>query len=157
MGLKEKAIGAYEEEKELIKESNIKEAETFAENALISLREILGDECGNIKIVVKRPGSTSFRVDGISFRVTSSQGYSDISVIKKCPICETESTFRVSNLKDIGRALVEPHHKYDCDRMLEIKKQMDDEKNGKIISTEERLLAALRDFIQENDHMCSSY
>src|SRR3989304_1652472 len=103
MGLKEKAIGAYEEEKELIKESNIKEAETFAENALISLREILGDECGNIKIVVKRPGSTSFRVDGISFRVTSSQGYSDISVIKKCPICETESTFRVSNLKDIGR------------------------------------------------------
>lgn len=157
MSLKEKAIEEYEREKALIKESNLKEAENFAEKALKALKDILGDECGDIKIIVKQPGATSFRVDGMLFRVTTSQGYHETNVVKKCPICETETTVRVLTLKDIGKALVEPHSKYDCDRMLEIKKELEDDKSGIVLSTEARLLEALRDFIKENDHMCSSY
>lgn len=156
MSLKEEAIEAYEKEKELIKESNLREAEKFAEKALHSLRDIIGNEYGNMEIVVKQPGATSFSVDGILFRVTSSHGYNEISVVKKCPICETVDTVRILNIKDIGKALVEPHSKYDCDRMLEIKKESDDGKNGVILSTEARLLEAMRDFVMENGHMCSS-
>ena len=157
MGLKERAIEEYEREKELVKESNLREAEKFAEKALHSLRDIIGNEYGDIEIVAKQPGSTSFRVDGILFRATTSQGYYEINVVKKCPICEIETTVRVLNLKDIGKAIVEPHSKYDCDQMIETKKRMEDEKNGMVLSTEARLLEAFRDFIRENDHMCSSY
>jgi len=156
MSLKEKAIEAYEKEKELIKESNLREAEIFAEKALKTLRDMIGEEYGNIKVVVKQPGATSFRVDGILFRVIASQGYYDINVIQKCPICEVEIATKVFNFKDIGKALVDLHNKYDCDRMFEIKKEMEDEKNGIVLSTEARLLAVLRDFIKENGHMCSS-
>lgn len=157
MGLKEIAIEEYEKEKELIKDSNLREAEKFAEKALHSLRDIIGNEYGDIEIVVKQPGATSFRVDGILFMVNTSQGYPIVSVVKKCSICEIENTVRVLNLKDIGRVLVEPHSKYDCDRMLETKKKLDDDKSGIILSTEARLVEVLRDFIKENDHMCSSY
>lgn len=48
MGLKEKAIESYEREKELTKESNIKEVEIFAENVLKSLENMLGSENGDI-------------------------------------------------------------------------------------------------------------
>lgn len=153
MGLKEKAIEVYEKEKELVKKSNEKEAENFAEKALKSFEEIFGAECGDIEIVEKKPWATTFSVDGILFRVTTSQGYNEINMVKKCPICEAVTTDRVLNIKDIGKALVEPHNKYDCDRMLEIKKEAGGGENGLVLSTEARLLEALKDFIRENDHM----
>jgi len=155
MGLKEKAVEAYETDKELTKKSIEKEAEIFAEKALKSLKDILGEECGNIEIVDKQPGATSFRVDGILFEVCASQGYPFVNVIVNCLICGNKINVRVFNIKDIGKALVEPHSKYDCDRALEIKKESDDEKNVLVLSTEARLLEALKDFIRENDCTCS--
>ena len=153
MGLREKAIDAYTRDRELIKESNIKEAENFARKALEELRKILGND-EDIIIVTKQPGATTFSADGISFRVTSSEGYHVVNVIITCPVCGAETVTRVSYIKDIGRALMEPHSKYDCDRMLEIKKA--NESGYNVLSTEERLLEAFKDFIRENDHMCSS-
>lgn len=157
MSLKEKAIELYEKEKKLTAESNAREAENFAKKSLEALKEMLGNEYSDIKIVVKQPGATSFRVDGILFRVATQQGYHVTNIIQKCPICETELDIRVLNLKDIGKALVEPHVKYDCDRMLEIKKEMEQEKNGIVLSTDARLLEAIRDFVKENETPCSYY
>lgn len=156
MGLREKAIGVYEREKDVAKVNRMKEADMFAEKALKYIREILGDgeeipdDCGDIIVLAKQPGSTSLRIDGILFSVSASDGYHHASAIKKCPVCGIEVDTMVFNLESLGKALVEPHNKYDCDRMLEIKKEMDDEKNGNIISTEGRLLLVLKDFVREN-------
>jgi hypothetical protein len=150
MGLKEKAFDAYKRDRELIDESNIKEAENFAIKSLERLREVLGND-EDIITVDKQPGATTFSVDGILFRVNSSDGYHVVNVVKKCSVCGTDNIAGVLDIKDIGRALAEPHSKYDCDRMLEIKKS--NESGDKVLSTEERLLEALREFIRENDNM----
>jgi hypothetical protein len=157
MSLKDKAIESYEKEKELKKKSEIKEAEKFAEEALKVLRDIIGGEYDNDVITLsKRPENISFSVDGVLFRATSSQGYPGIDIVVKCPECGTDIHSKVVYFGDIGRALAEPHFKYDCDQTIRLKKEMEDRKNGKVLDTNERLLEALRDFVNENDHMCSS-
>lgn len=169
MGLLERAIGAYKEEKKKIKEINEKEAEEFAKKALERLNEIITENdkssCyGNdnndirtisrkdIRTISRKPGCTDFLVDGIHFRVTySSHGYNDAYVIRICPMCRAEVSMCVLNLKDVGKALSEPHKKYDCDSTLEVNKL--NEEGIKILSTEEKLLEILREFIQENSQL----
>lgn len=151
MSLKEKSIELYEKHKELISESNLKEAERFAEDALKALREMLGSECGDIVTLDKQPGVTVFSIDGLLFRViVGSHGYPNINVLVKCPVCETDVSVEVVYIRDIGRALVEPHFKYDCEKVLRTKKQVTDDKNGVVLGNDERLLSALRDFVAEN-------
>ena len=147
MGLRENAIEAYKKERELIKERDKIEAETFSRRALDALKDIIGREYTDIKTVVEQHGATSFSIDSILFRVTSSQGYHVVNLVKTCPRCETETTVRVLNLKDIGMALVEPHSSYDCDKIIDMK---ENEEGVRVLSTEERLLETLRDFIREN-------
>ena len=54
MSLKEKAIEVYEKEKELRKESETKQVEKFADDALKALIGIIGEECGNITVLSKK-------------------------------------------------------------------------------------------------------
>lgn len=150
MNLKEKAIEVYEKEKELRKESEMREAEKFTEEALKVLRDIIGEGHDNIVTLSKLPGDISFIVDGILFRAGSNNGYPVINVVVKCDVCGSEIINRVVNIKDIGRALAEQHPKYDCDQVLRLKKEMEDRKNGKVLDVNERLVEALRDFVSEN-------
>jgi hypothetical protein len=158
MGLKEKAIEAFEIENESITEANMRKTEKFAENALQSLKDVIGNDYDigndcNIDIVDKQSWATSFIVDDLLFRVSASE----VHLVQTCPRCQAEITDRVLDIKDIGKALVRPHNKYDCDRITESRMKEEKEKNGVVLGTDERLLEALRDFIRENDHMCSSY
>jgi len=150
MNLKEKAVEIYEKEKELVKESEMREVGKFADEALKVLRDIIGEYCGDIITLSTLPDDISFRVDGILFRATSSCGHPNINVATKCPMCEAEIVSRVTSIRDIGRALAEPHFRYDCDKNIRLKKEYEDRKNGKILSTDERLLEAFRDFVSEN-------
>lgn len=154
MNLKERAIKEYEKEKVLIEESNAREAEKFAENALKALTDIIGEH-GNIVIVVdKQPYCTAFNIGEMLFRVSTSESYYVIYMIKKCPICESDISTRICDLKDIGKALVEPHSKYDCDQAIKISEKLKKMKDGHgrecELSTNEKLLEALRDFLLEN-------
>jgi hypothetical protein len=153
MSLKEKAIEMYKKQKESIKETELIEEEQFTKDALKVLIEIIGIEQENITIS-KHQGCIDFFTDGISFRASRSQGDPEINIMIKCPICETEIFSRVTQVRDIGRALVEPHFKYDCDQVIRLKKEIDDRKNGKVAGTEERLLSALREFISESSEAC---
>lgn len=148
MDLTERTITEYKKEKKLLEERRIKDVEIFADKALEELQNIIGVKCADITTVEKQLCSTSFMVDDLLFYVYKSECYYVVTMIKKCPICGTNISDRVLNLKDIGRMLVEPHNKYECDRAIGIK--MDNDRNGKVLSTEERLLVALKDFVQEN-------
>jgi hypothetical protein len=157
MGLKEKAIDSYKKEKELREQSEIRDAEKFAEEALKVLRDIIGGEYdSDVETLSKTPYNISFSVDGILFRATSSQGYPGINIVVKCPACGTDVYSKVVYFRDIGRALVEPHSQYDCDQAIRLKQEDSDRKNGRIMNTDERLLEALGDFVKEHDTPCSS-
>ena len=157
MDLKEKAIEEYKREKLLTEENYKREADNFAEKSLHVLRDIVGDNYGDIKIVTKMPGCTDFNVDGVLLRVVTSNGYPVVNIVHTCEKCGFNIESRVINLKDIGKALVEPHDKFGCDRIFKVKNDPDYDENAKVSITERRLLEAMKDFIRENDQMCSGY
>jgi hypothetical protein len=157
MDLKENAIELYEREKQLAEENNKREADNFAEKSLHVLRDIIGGNCDDIKVVTKMPGCTDFNVDGVLLRVVTSNGYPVVNIVHTCERCGIKIESRIINLKDIGKALVEPHNKFDCDRIFKLKNEPDYDENGKVTSYERRLLEAMKDFIRENDRMCSGF
>lgn len=154
VNLKERAIKEYEKEKVLIEESNAREAEKFAEKALKALTDIIGEQGNIVTVVDKQPYCTNFSVDGMLFRVSTSESYDVIYMIRKCPICESDISIRICDLKDIGEALVESHSKYDCDQAIKTSERLKKMKDGHghecELDTNEKLLEALRDFLLEN-------
>jgi hypothetical protein len=160
MNLKERAIDEYKKERKLIEESNAKDAEIFANKAIHALQDIIGVQRADIITVEKQPGCVSFRVDDILFRVTTSEGYHVVNIVQKCVVCGSDIYTRILDIEDIGKALTEPHFKYDCDQAVEIKKRLEKIKEenvgGKVLDVNERLISALKDFVAENDRMCSS-
>lgn len=157
MNLKESAMEVYEREKQLTEENYKREADNFAEKSLHVLRDIVEGHYDNMTIVAKVPGRTDFNVDGVSLRVVTSNGYPIVNIVKTCTRCGTETEERIVSLKDIGRALIHPHDKFDCDRFFKVKNDPDYDENAKISINEQRLLEAMKDFIRENDHMCSGF
>ena len=148
MSLKEKAVDAYKRKAEQERKENLKDAEFSAVAAEKILKERIG-EGFNIQIISKEPNATVFDVDGIKFVV----GIGDsICIIRKCEKCETEYSEyvppnfgdREKFFRDIGKIIVEPHNDYDCQRILEERCEKKEQ------TTEERLLDALKCFIQEN-------
>lgn len=154
MDLADRAIAEYKKEQKLREESNIKAAEIFAEDAIKELQNIIGVERDDITIVDKQLYYASFRVDDILFRVTTCECCYVVNMIQTCPTCGSEFGDRILNIKDIGRMLVEPHYKYDCEHALEMKKRMEKLKRendrGGILSTDEKLLTVLKEFVSEN-------
>lgn len=159
MNLRERATREYEKEKKLTDERNVEEAETFADKAVVELQNVLGVRRVDIMTVDKQPGYADFSVDDMLFRVSSSEYYYVITIIRKCSTCGSDFSTRILDLRDIGRSFIEPHFKYDCDQALKTKERLEKMKrenaDGDVLSTEERLLAALKDFVAENDHMRS--
>lgn len=147
MGLKEIAIRAYENEMKQTGEENLRQAESFAVLATEILKERIG-EGFSIQVISKDVSETVFDVDGIKFKV----GECDVYVVKNCPKCGAEYQEdlmrgfgdREKVFRYIGKILVGSHNDYDCGRFLE-------EKEGKKEpTTDEKLLHALKDFMQEN-------
>jgi hypothetical protein len=165
MGLKERSIDEYKKEQKLMKESNEKAAEIFADKAVYALQDIIGVRRVDIHTVDKQPCSASFLVDDLLFRVHTSEGYHVINMSRKCDVCGTDINTRIMGIKDIGEALIKPHDKFSCDQYLEEKERLErmkmervrmENEDEKMFITDRRLLAALKDFILENRHMCSS-
>jgi len=147
MGLKERAVEVHKKEKEREREENVQKAEQFIVQAKEILKERIGDEF-TAQVISKEPTMTIFEVDGIKFRVN----VHGVQIIKKCQKCGTEYYEDLMHyfgdqekvLQNIGKILSEPHNDYDCRRILE-------EKEGKKeLTADEKLLQALKDFIQEN-------
>lgn len=157
MGLREKAIELYEKEIQLAEENDVRIADNFAVKSLSALRDIIGEDYGDIKIVTKTPGSTEFNVDEILFRVRTSDGYPIVNIVKTCTRCGLEIEERVINLKGIGKALVKIHDKFDCDRIFNVKNDPDYDENAKVSVADRRFLEAMKDFIRDNDQMCSGF
>lgn len=160
MNLKERSIEEYKKERKLIEENNVEEAEIFADKAIHALQDIIGVQRADIHTVDKQPGFASFRVDDMLFMVTTSEGYHVINMICKCDVCGTDVNIRILDIKDIGKALTEPHFKYDCDQVMEMKKRLEkikeENEDWRSLDVNERLILALKDFVAENDHACSS-
>ncbi len=150
MDLTDRAIAEYRKEQKLIEDENARTAEAFADKAAYALQDIIDVRRADMIITDKRPYSTSFIVGDVSFQVSASEDYCVVNMIRRCSLCGSDVMSKVLNLKDIGKMLVEPHNKYDCDRVVEMKKK---EEGVGIMTSEERLLEALKDFIAENDHM----
>lgn len=144
MGLKEMAVAVYKKEKEREREENIQNAEKFVVRAKDVLIEKIGDKF-TIQVIAKESSKAIFDVDGIAFKVDQYGVY----IIKKCPKCVTEyceelPTFGNREIfQDIGMILSNPHNDYDCKRALE-------DKEGKKLTTDEKLLQVLKDFVQEH-------
>lgn len=165
MNLKERAIAEYEKEKKLTYEKNVKEAEIFADKAVVELQNFLGVRRVDIMTVDKQPCYTNFSVDDMLFMVSISGCYHVIDIIKRCDVCGHDTATRISNIGDIGRVLIEPHFKYDCEHAVEINKRnkrnkrnekmKDGDEGGNELDVNKRLILALKDFVSEND-MCSS-
>lgn len=165
MDLKERAIDEYKKEQKLTKENNEKVAEIFADKAVYALQDIIGVRRVDIHTVDKQCYFASFLVDDMLFRVNTSEGYYIINMSRRCDVCGADVNTRITSIKDIGEALVKPHDKFSCDQYLKEKERLErikmemtqmENEDGKVLSTDERLLEALKDFILENRHMCSS-
>lgn len=147
MSLNEMAIEAYKKEMERINKENLIQAESFVILATEMLKDRIG-EGFHIHVISKDVNETIFDVDGIKFKVREN----DVYIVKKCSKCGAEYQEylmrgfgdREKVLQDIGKILAEYHNDYDCQRLLEEKER---EKES---TTDEKLLQALKCFIQNN-------
>lgn len=141
MSLVEDAKQAYV--KDQLEDKKDKERETikFVEDGLQNIKERFGDNL-NIDVVSDKEG-IAFLVDGLKMRVRKSQGYYSIYLVQICPKCNTEYEDIIINLKTIGKSLQEGHTSYECEKILK-------DREVKELTTEEKLVDALRNFIQEN-------
>lgn len=143
MSLVDDAIKAYTKDQLEIKEDIEKENKKFIEDGINNIREKFGD---NLKVeVISDHGLTGvvFLVEGLKMRLKRYQGYYNIYLVQTCPKCKIEYEEHIISLKDIGKALQEGHASYDCEKILK------DREPVKELTTEEKLLDALRTFILE--------
>ncbi len=161
MSLREIAINEYKKEQKTIEENNVREAEDFSDKAVKEFLKIVGIDNisgivtltkeSHVFVVEKGINYTILMVDDIRFKVYASQYYVVIEMMQTCPICGSTYFDRITNIKDIGKMLVRPHSKFDCDSILDIKKRATEKdfETQNVSSTEKRLLEALKDFISE--------
>jgi homospermidine synthase len=143
MSLIEDAKQAYAKDQLEINEDKEKEIKKFVEDGIQCIKEKFGDNL-NIDVISDKEGDIVFLVDGLKMRVRRSQGYYSIYLVQICPKCGAEYEDIIINLKNIGRAIQEGHTWYDCEKILKEKGPV------KELTTEEKLIEALRTFVQEN-------
>lgn len=142
MGLKEDAMDVYAKDQLENKEEEEKEKKKFIEDGVQNIRDRFGD---NLKIEVSdKEDDIVFLVDGLKMRLRKAQGYYSIYLVQKCLRCDTEYEEHIINLKNIGKALQKGHASYDCEKILKEREPV------KELTTEERLIDALRTFVREN-------
>lgn len=139
----EDAIKAYEKDQLENKETEEKEEKKYIEDCIQNIRERFGDDL-NIEVIYDKEDSIAFSVDGLKMRLRKYQGYYNISLVQTCQKCGTEFEDHIINLKNIGKALQEGHVSYDCEKILKEREPV------KELTTDEKLIEALRTFIREN-------
>lgn len=142
MSLVDDAIQAYNKDQLEIRQNEEKEKNKFIKDSIEVIKERFGNDL-KIDIISDKYG-IAFLVDGLKIRVRRTQGYYSIYLIQTCPKCGTEYEYNIINLKNIGKALHEGHNLYECEKILK------DRESVKELTTEEKLIEALRTFIREN-------
>ena len=103
MGLRERAIKVYEEDKKKREESEKREAEAFAERKAKEFERIFGVKPDKVQPVT--PYECSIECDGLTFRVRAAP-YRDIfEVGVQCPQCHNPFFIEVDSLSSLGEAL----------------------------------------------------
>lgn len=141
MSLIDDAIKAYANDQLENKEEGEKEKKKFIEDSIQNIRDRFGDNL-KIEVISDKEGGVAFLVDGLKMRLRKSQGYYNIFLVQKCPKCDTEFEDHIINLKNIGKAIQEGHTSYDCEKI--------EREPVKELTTDERLIEALRTFVREN-------
>jgi hypothetical protein len=143
MGLIEDAENVYAKEQLEDKKQTEIENRKFIKDAIDSIKDKFGENL-NIDVIEDKESGVAFMVDGLKMIVRKSQGYYSIYLVQKCPKCGTEYENIIVSLKTLGKALKTGHVPYECDKILK------DREPVKELTTEEKLIETLRDFIHEN-------
>lgn len=139
----EDAIQAYAEDQLENKEAEEKEKKRFIEDGIRSIREKFGDNL-KIEVIFDKEGYVAFLVDGLKMRVRRHQGYHNTFLVQTCPKCGAEYEDHIVNIKNIGKAIMEGHSAYDCEKILKEREPV------KELTTDEKLIDVLRTFVREN-------
>lgn len=143
MSLIDDAMKAHAKDQLESKENKEKEKKKLVEDAIEDIKDKFGDNL-NIEVISDKEGGMAFLVDGLKMRVKRYHGYYTIYLVQMCQKCGTEYEDHIINLKNIGKAIQEGHNSYDCEKILKEKEQV------KELTTEKKLIDALRTFIHEN-------
>ena len=143
MSLKDDAMQAHAKGQLESKEEEEKEKKKYIEDCLQNIKDRFGDNL-KIEMISDKEGGIAFLVDGLKMRLRKSQGYYNIYLIQTCQKCGTEFEDHVINLKNIGNALQDGHASYECEKILKEREPV------KELTTDEKLIEALRTFIREN-------
>ena len=143
MGLMEDAIQAYINDQLENKEVEEKEKKKLIDDGIQSIKEKFGDDL-KIGVISEKEGSVAFIVDGLKMKARKHQGYYNIYLVQTCPKCGAEYENHIINIKNIGKAIHDGHHSYDCEKILKEREPV------KELTTDEKLLDVLKTFIREN-------
>jgi len=135
MGLRERAIKAYEEDKKRREESERREAKSFAERKAKEFEEIFGVKPDKVQPVT--PYECSIECDGLTFRVRAAP-YRDIfEVSVRCPQCHSLFFREVGSLHRLGEIL---SNSEKCPKCL-------DSSEPRELSVEEQIVQKLREIL----------
>lgn len=143
MSLIDDAIQAHTKDQLENKEGEEKEKKKFIEDCIQNIKDRFGDNL-KIEVISDKEDGVAFLVDGLKMRLRRHQGLYNISLVQKCPKCDTEYENHIVNLKNIGKAIQEGHNTYDCEKILKERELV------KEFTTDEKLILALRTFVREN-------
>ena len=143
MSLIDDAMQVYAKDQLENKELEEKEKKKCIEDSLQNIRDRFGDSL-KIEVISDKEGGVAFLVDGLKMRLRKYQGYYNIYLVQACQKCGTEYEGHIISLKNIGKAIHEGHASYECEKILKEKEPV------KELTTDERLIEALRTFVHEN-------
>ena len=117
-GLKEKALSAYKEHLEFLREREREETQKFMERAREEF--IQRFETEPEKVTAVSPYECHLECDGLKFRAVEVRGGFRIYVLLKCEKCQRTMEEWVPSLLSLGSVLIEPHICFEC-REAELK------------------------------------
>ena len=106
VGLRERAIKAYEEEKKRLEEYKRERAQNYAEWRVREFEEIFGVKPDKVQPV--SPHECFIECDGLTFRVHEAAYGTTFEVEVQCPQCHNHFFREVNSLCGLGRALSNP-------------------------------------------------
>ena len=135
MGLRERAIKAYEEEKKRLEEYKRERAQNYAEWRVREFEEIFGVKPDKVQPV--SPHECFIECDGLTFRVHEAAYGTTFEVEVQCPQCHNHFFVEVSSLSSLGEVLSNPAK---CPKCL-------DSPEPREPSVEEQIVQKLREIL----------
>jgi hypothetical protein len=126
-------------------EDEAKLAQRRRKDLIDQLRERLGVEVSESAITMRDPGTPVVEVEGFCFTLGSPSDFDgDLALISTCGACRKEYRRAIWSISGIADPFVPyPHTNNYC---------LQQEQSPESLTTELRLLQALRDFIAENSY-----